>query len=149
MVCGENLAEVCRCRSSRLKRSQAIRHIISPANPGSASTPSSNVTCMKLFLRLMSRRHPDLIPKPAQVALLDAEECYLFLKINPSTLQRKLTDECICVLLLCASVPTALDHIWVWKHGNWWMNSLLLTFSPANRPEHEIDMWTQSRRPNW
>ncbi|MEQ2303907.1 hypothetical protein AMECASPLE_021542 [Ameca splendens] len=90
------------------------RNIVPPACPGSSSGPPPSETCPEYLTGETSRRHPNQMPEPPQLAPLDVrssgsplspsrmtELLILSLRESPDTLQRKLIlATCIRDLLL-------------------------------------------------
>ncbi|MEQ2203637.1 hypothetical protein XENOCAPTIV_001639, partial [Xenoophorus captivus] len=84
------------------------RNVVLPACPGSSSSPPPGGTCPEHLTKEVSRRHPNQMPEPAQVAPLDVEKQHreeprklpsfspyltlltLSLRESPDILQRKL-----------------------------------------------------------
>ncbi|MEQ2307826.1 hypothetical protein AMECASPLE_022161 [Ameca splendens] len=54
------------------------RNIVPPACPGSSSGPPPCTTCPEHLTREASRRHPNQMPEPPQLALLDVEKQSLY-----------------------------------------------------------------------
>ncbi|MED6242193.1 hypothetical protein ATANTOWER_001460 [Ataeniobius toweri] len=54
------------------------RNIVPPACPGSSSGPPPGETCPEHLTREASRRHPNQMPKPPQLASLDVEKQQLY-----------------------------------------------------------------------
>ncbi|MED6242148.1 hypothetical protein ATANTOWER_000749 [Ataeniobius toweri] len=54
------------------------RNIVPPACPGSFSGPPPSETCPEHLTRKASRRHPNQMPEPSQLAPLDMEKQRLY-----------------------------------------------------------------------
>ncbi|MED6282046.1 hypothetical protein CHARACLAT_027922 [Characodon lateralis] len=59
------------------------RNIVPPACPGSSSGPPSSGTCPEHLTRKPSRRHPNQMPEPPQLAPLDVEKQQLYSESLP------------------------------------------------------------------
>ncbi|MEQ2282632.1 hypothetical protein AMECASPLE_002718 [Ameca splendens] len=59
------------------------RNIVPPAYPGSSFGPPPGGTCPEHLTREASRRHPDQIPEPPQLAPLDVEKQRLYSESLP------------------------------------------------------------------